>query len=95
MATARQQRWMVVVYVLTTCVCGIGWMKSSAELSTAQTILAGRNKSAFEDHMATRSGDCSNMFSVPVHCSGRMSTAGQPDVPVRYTCDADLCGLDR
>lgn len=63
-------------------------------LRSADSRLAWTERDRFEQKAHVTQVSCHDLYS-PIHCSGRLSTEGKPDVPVRYVCDTDDCWFEK
>lgn len=82
--------FMALVIAILCLTLFIGWLRlRSAEMRNAWTA-----RDRFEQKAHVTQISCPDIYA-PLHCSGRMSTEGKPDVPVRYVCTEDDCWFEK
>lgn len=87
--------FLVVVLTLISVVCLLACAHLSSEVSSLRLTLTMDNERDFERNSNVQPISCTSLFATPRSCSGRMTIEGQPDVPVRYDCDAERCRFEK
>lgn len=85
---------LATVFLLIIIGLGFTLFMGYIRLRSAEARVTWSERDQFEGRARITRLSCEGLYA-PVHCSGRMSTEGKPDVPVRYVCTTDDCEFEK